>query len=285
MRARILLLALLATLFVGLAGPPRSAAVPAYRDRVAKLIADLNDNNFRVREAAQKELIRLGGEALPDLRKALRNAPSVEAARRIEAILALVAPVYEAHSNGWHWVYQGIAHGQTFQATGQTVEKLRLRVARLNANEPAARLEVEIRDPGLEKIYFRGSIEARDSETTFRWREVKISHRADLQAGETYILIFHSQATSNKAPWVVNAIYEDRYPHGSHAKHAHEDFFFEFTFDRGLSLRVGPEDEKTSLNVPISSGSGGGTSWLKPLSLAGERAIPPGDLVKPASER
>jgi len=56
--------------------------------RLARLIADLDDDDFDVREKATAELDRLKGEAVPALRKALAARPSAEAKQRIEGLLA-----------------------------------------------------------------------------------------------------------------------------------------------------------------------------------------------------
>jgi hypothetical protein len=56
-------------------------------ERVARLIADLDDDAFAVREKAQAELRALGGEAEPALREALKGKPSPEQARRVERLL------------------------------------------------------------------------------------------------------------------------------------------------------------------------------------------------------
>src|SRR5262249_29191933 len=50
-------------------------------------IADLDDNTFRVREAASRELDRLGEAAVPLLQKALAAPRSPGALRRVKALL------------------------------------------------------------------------------------------------------------------------------------------------------------------------------------------------------
>jgi hypothetical protein len=62
--------------------------VPAVdQKRLVRLIADLDSNQFAVRENATKELEKLGELAAPACRKALEQKPSVEARRRLEALL------------------------------------------------------------------------------------------------------------------------------------------------------------------------------------------------------
>jgi WD40 repeat protein len=56
--------------------------------RVAQLIADLDSEQFTVRDAAAKELAALGERAEPALRQALKGKPSAEARKRLEGLLA-----------------------------------------------------------------------------------------------------------------------------------------------------------------------------------------------------
>jgi RNA polymerase sigma factor (sigma-70 family) len=55
--------------------------------RLDKLLRDLDDDTFAVREAASQELEKLGEQAVPALRKALASQPSVEVRRRVELLL------------------------------------------------------------------------------------------------------------------------------------------------------------------------------------------------------
>jgi WD40 repeat protein len=54
---------------------------------VARLITDLDDRHFKVREQASRELARLGPRVEPALRRALANPPSPEVRRRLEQLL------------------------------------------------------------------------------------------------------------------------------------------------------------------------------------------------------
>ncbi len=84
-------------LALALAADP-ARAVPLLRERLRpkprdavrarKLITDLDDEEFMVREAASRELARLGTAAEPELRQAEKGALSVEARHRVEALLA-----------------------------------------------------------------------------------------------------------------------------------------------------------------------------------------------------
>jgi WD40 repeat protein len=71
--------------------------------RVARLLADLDDKRFAVRQKASAELARLGKLAEPALRKALQDKPSEEARKRLEAILKKL-PGKDASSELWRWM-------------------------------------------------------------------------------------------------------------------------------------------------------------------------------------
>jgi WD domain, G-beta repeat/Eukaryotic translation initiation factor eIF2A len=64
--------------------PPPDAAVVR---RAAKLTADLNSDKFSLRQKAAAELEKLAGGAIPALRKALADRPSLEVRRRVQTIL------------------------------------------------------------------------------------------------------------------------------------------------------------------------------------------------------
>jgi RNA polymerase sigma factor (sigma-70 family) len=67
---------------------PPAAKDPQLPQRLARLIADLDANEFEVREKATLELGKLGKAAEPALRQALDNPSSLEARRRLERVLA-----------------------------------------------------------------------------------------------------------------------------------------------------------------------------------------------------
>jgi WD40 repeat protein len=60
-------------------------------ERIARLIADLDSNEFAIREKATKELSQLGKRAEALLRQALQGTASVEMKRRIDALLTNAA--------------------------------------------------------------------------------------------------------------------------------------------------------------------------------------------------
>ncbi|MHB1424005.1 MAG: WD40 repeat domain-containing protein [Gemmataceae bacterium] len=65
----------------------RPAPAPAVQQRMAPLIADLDNDEFAVRDKAMEQLRQLGERAEPGLREALTNKPSLEARKRIEELL------------------------------------------------------------------------------------------------------------------------------------------------------------------------------------------------------
>jgi hypothetical protein len=252
---------------------------------VQKLIEDLDHPVYRFRLAAEQALAGMGERAVPALKQALKRPASLEMERRLTRLLARYEPLtYDAHFNGWHWVYSNIVHAQTFEATGTMVETLRLRVAQLNANRPAAALTVEIRDPKLETIYLRGAIDPSVLQRDFAWQRVALQHVAPLKPKETYVLVFHSQGSKNAGPWVVNAIYQDVYPGGHHWDTRTQDFFFAIEYADGRGLRVGPRSDDTAFKTPINSGNGGGEVGDGPLQLQ-SGPIPQGKLSDAGKRR
>jgi WD40 repeat protein len=61
-------------------------------DEMRKLLADLDNDSFKVRDAAAKRLNELSFQAEPALRAALNAKPSLEQRRRIEELLAAAPP-------------------------------------------------------------------------------------------------------------------------------------------------------------------------------------------------
>jgi hypothetical protein len=57
-------------------------------ERLARLVADLDDNDFMVRQKASEELAALGRQAEGALTKALEGNPSAEVKRRVTDLLA-----------------------------------------------------------------------------------------------------------------------------------------------------------------------------------------------------
>jgi hypothetical protein len=63
-------------------------ASEANGQQVARLIADLDSNQFAVRQKAREELENLGEQAAPALRKTLTKKPALAVSRQIEEVLA-----------------------------------------------------------------------------------------------------------------------------------------------------------------------------------------------------
>lgn len=75
--------------------PPSAADL----DRIRSLLADLDSDQFAVRQQAAIELEKLGEQAQPALRNALEGRPSLEVRRRVEQLLEkLQGPVRAAES-------------------------------------------------------------------------------------------------------------------------------------------------------------------------------------------
>jgi WD40 repeat protein len=55
--------------------------------RIPELIKDLNNENFKVRDVAYRDLLRLGSAAEMELRRVLRTKPALETERRVQKLL------------------------------------------------------------------------------------------------------------------------------------------------------------------------------------------------------
>src|SRR5207302_10755362 len=63
-------------------------AKPVNAPRVEALLADLDHDEFAVRDRATKELARIGKDIAPRLQRALEGELSIEARKRIKLVLA-----------------------------------------------------------------------------------------------------------------------------------------------------------------------------------------------------
>src|SRR5262249_19367635 len=63
------------------------------RKSIEKWLVDLNNDSFETREKASRELEKLGNDAKPFLRAALKIQPAPEARRRIEGLLGKLREV------------------------------------------------------------------------------------------------------------------------------------------------------------------------------------------------
>jgi HEAT repeat protein len=56
--------------------------------KVPQLIAELDSDEFKVRESAYRQLVELGNAAVPSLREALTKNPALEVQRRLKTLLS-----------------------------------------------------------------------------------------------------------------------------------------------------------------------------------------------------
>jgi hypothetical protein len=63
------------------------APAPAEREHVARLVADLDSDDFAVREKAAQELVKLGDGIESVLRQALEGKPAAETTRRLRDLI------------------------------------------------------------------------------------------------------------------------------------------------------------------------------------------------------
>jgi sugar lactone lactonase YvrE len=71
---------------------PAPVPDPSLGKRITRLVAELDSDDFAVREKATHELEKLGGSAVSVLSHALAGKPSVEARHRMETLLGKLAP-------------------------------------------------------------------------------------------------------------------------------------------------------------------------------------------------
>jgi hypothetical protein len=76
---------------------PVSTAVTA--ERLAQLLANLDDRQFEARRKASEELERLGELAEPAVRKELEKSPPLEVQRRLEKIVAEIERQNDSHEH------------------------------------------------------------------------------------------------------------------------------------------------------------------------------------------
>lgn len=105
--------------------------------RATRLVGDLNSDAFSVREKAAAELEKIGNAAIPALRKALAERPSLEARRRVERILAGV----EGKEALVHLPKSRVVEALELIATPAARDLLQA----LSQGDPAARLTQEAR--------------------------------------------------------------------------------------------------------------------------------------------
>jgi WD40 repeat protein len=131
----------------------RLSPVPAADEkRLARLITDLDSDNFAMRESASKELERLGEGVAGFCRKALAGTPSREVRRCLEALLAAQGEAWRAPDPGRLRMLRAL---EVLEQTG-TPEALRLLVA-LAKGAAEARLTQEA-NASLRRLARRPSV-------------------------------------------------------------------------------------------------------------------------------
>jgi RNA polymerase sigma factor (sigma-70 family) len=122
---------------------------------VAKLVADLSDDTFDVREKASKDLIALGAPALPLLRKAREGQKDVETARRLDQIISKIpmAPPTPASRGAGERLVIVLTHLDNADAREvlEAVKKLQVTSA-TTATSPDGRLKVEVNNGGVQMV-------------------------------------------------------------------------------------------------------------------------------------
>jgi RNA polymerase sigma factor (sigma-70 family) len=79
-----------------LRGKVKAARPVVAPERLKRLLADLDSENFAVREAATRELKKLGPEIEPSLRRVLEETKSAEVKRRVQGVLATLSRAEDA---------------------------------------------------------------------------------------------------------------------------------------------------------------------------------------------
>jgi hypothetical protein len=102
--------------------------------RLARLVADLDDPEFRVRDRAAQELKDLGELAAPALQQVLTGQPSAEVRRRAETLLAASSELTAEQLRGLRAV-EALEHARSAEAR-QVLQSLA-------EGAPAARLTQE----------------------------------------------------------------------------------------------------------------------------------------------
>jgi WD40 repeat protein len=124
---------------------PTPATTP---EQIRRWIADLDSDEFAVRQAAQKELQRVGEEAIPLLRERLAAKPSLEVRKHIDDLLAQTKVLHEGE------ILRGVRAAAVLERIGSP-EARRL-LERLARGAPAARLTREAKS-SLERLARRAA--------------------------------------------------------------------------------------------------------------------------------
>lgn len=206
---------------------------PAERERlnarIADLVGQLGDTDWRRREAASEELLKIGAPAREALTEAAATSKDAEVVWRAESLLRELKTIIRKKvdpncTNGYQLVYAGTQQVQTFKAPAASIESLRLRLARTLAL-PFAPLTVELRDPvkpdgdplasaNLQAEWDDEKGIRRGVARLFAWFTLDLKAQ-NVEKGKTYELVLSSN-TRQQNPWLVNCFYRDTYPDGQH---------------------------------------------------------------------
>ena len=242
-------------------GDELTPAERAQRDaRIAALIKQLGDDEWRTREAASKALAEIGRPALEALKKAATTSKDAEVVWRAEALVKQIGSFVPGKvdpkcTNGYQMVYQGVEQVQTFKATIDRSEKLRVRLAR-TLWVPTANLTVTLRDPAkkdaaalatasIQGNWFDAKGVSRGVTRFFQWFDLDFK-AAKLENGKTYELVF-SSITAKTSPWLVSCFYRDVYADGEHRQRSGGKTAALGKFDLAFEIQAG---EATLTSVP-----------------------------------
>lgn len=113
-----------------------AAALSIDSEQLRRLIANLDDDKFSVREQATQEIEKLGTGAKPALRKALGGNPSPDARERLQGLLAKLEPLLYAEQLRTRRAIQTLEYIGT-PAAKEALEKLAQVAARAPEKEDA----------------------------------------------------------------------------------------------------------------------------------------------------
>jgi hypothetical protein len=195
--------------------------------QIAELIIKLGDDDYRTREIASRQLANIGPAARKQLEKALKDK-DVERVSRVEELLKHIGTVKTMGkvdvncTNGWMAISNDSAHYQTFTVpSDMEITSLKIRIAR-TLQQPAD-LDISLTSkvggkPLIEKTQASSwnskTGGARGVTRYMNW--LTIDFAAKLKKGQEYQLVFKSQNSMGKNPWLVGCFYRNTLKKGQH---------------------------------------------------------------------
>ncbi|MFO0599276.1 MAG: hypothetical protein U0228_28475 [Myxococcaceae bacterium] len=149
------------------------------------------------------------------------------------------SPPPAAITNGFSAIGGNAAIAQTFKSPGGAVKHVMLLLARQNDLAVSTPLVVELRDPSLKQLYFRGSVPGEKAKLDFAWVDVKPGLSKPLPAGVTLVLVLSSPGTAG-AWWVAHTVYRDDYADGELVGICDHDLSFRVVTSEGKA-ETGPD--------------------------------------------